>query len=87
MTDLEIARSLWQWTSEPGDTFTIDTVTTPHLVNIANWVRDNPFGNVYDDDCIMVIDDEIHRRQWRNFAAGKDYPKWEDGKCILVRAK
>jgi len=77
----ELDRERW-WRTADGRSIPIKDMQLGHLVNVINWVHDNPES--YTTEMLDIMIAEARYRQVRLFAEGKPYPQLVNGAWRLV---
>jgi len=80
----ELDRERW-WRTADGRSIPIKDMQLGHLVNVINWVHDNPES--YTTEMLDIMIAEARYRQVRLFAEGKAYPQLVDGAWRIIDPK
>lgn len=72
------------WTTAAGEKIAVSNLKPGHLVNIINWIIDNPAKYPKEIRDLMIA--EARYRQMESFARNEDYPIEIDGRWQLVQA-
>jgi hypothetical protein len=73
------------WRTADGRGIAVKDMTLGHLVNVVNWVHDNPFSYPLQIRELMVA--EARYRQTILFAEGAEYPQLVDGVWKIINPK
>jgi len=80
----ELDRERW-WRTADGRSIPIKDMQLGHLVNVINWVHDNPES--YTKEMLDIMIAEARYRQVRLFAEGKAYPQLVNGAWRIIDPK
>ena len=75
-------REVVKWVTAAGTQTPIKDLKDGHLVNIINWVQDNP--RVYGTYILHMMIEEARYRQVLLFAEGKPYPQNAGTHWVLI---
>jgi hypothetical protein len=70
------------WRTADGRSVPIKDMDLGHLVNVINWITDNPASYTANTKHLMVA--EAENRQPTLFAQGKPYPQQVDNRWVIV---
>lgn len=70
------------WGTTDGRKIAVKDLTSSHLTNILNWIKDRP--NQYPNNLYDYMQREAEYRRIVDFASDKGYPMLVDGKWELI---